>query len=695
MKHLQLLLFFLSIHLAISAKQNLSRQKDSLKADSLFELAWKYRNSYPDSSFYFANKSLDISKDNDFHQLNAYNLGRIGEYYRNKTLYEKAYQYLVGSLRVRKDYRDTNDIFNGYINLGNLFIYQEKYDSAIFYFKQGLTHGTSSSFLSQQGKALNGLSVAYLHSGKYELAEITLNDALNIGIRQGDSLGIAKRYQNLAGFYEKINRDELALKNYRLCSEIFEELRDDLGIIDVKINVAAIYLRQEKYKEAIGFLELAELKSSERGFLRKRLSILNNLGFAYLATNDLDKAERKFKEGLNFAYKSDQKKAFVDLSINYAYLLKSRKRYRELLKRSYFLENLIKEENLNQFLYHIYLLRADAEAEMGDYESAFKTRLKFFAQQDNLAQKIDDAQVLAANIEQEKSEKALLKERNLRQETELQKQKVENSFKTMGIWALSTLVVLLVFILLLKLRNTKIKVRANQEKQKRDEELFNILKKVDLQILETQLEAKEQASLKIGQDLHDNLGSKLAVIQMLFDGIYSKLQLTNDQLKSRLEKMGMLIEESCEDMRNVAHDLMDSELKERGLLRELKQFFSLLDGVKKIKFEFRSIDSFSEQLLENTEKDILAILRLLTENVLRHSNANKVIVEVEEVDSTLYFRMLDNGDGFDIEHAFKNGGKGLKNARDRAYQLGGIFKIESGDDGTSSILTIPLKRNIL
>lgn len=678
----------------LKANESDIRKKDSSLANTYFDLAWKYRSIYSDSSYIYANKSLEISEKNNFIQLEAYSLGRIGEYYRNIELYAKANYYLTRSLEIRITSNDTGDIFNGYINLGNLFLYQEEYDSSIFYFGEVLKYGGYNKFLTQQAKALNGLSMAYMNIRNYDLAEISLNRALDIGFRENDSLGVAKRYQNLGVFYEKIERHNFALKNFNLANSIYEALNNEEGIIDIQINIASILLYQRNYKAAIEQLKIAEEKSYGRGFLKKRLTILNNLGFAYQALNQLDKAQENYEEGFSFAQKNDQGRSIVEIGINQAYLLKEQKRYHQLLEKLIFLENEIIQRKFNQFLYHVFLLRADALAGLGQYEEAFQERLQFFEQQDSLGQKIDHAQVLAAEIEQTKSEQALLKERNEHQETEILKQKAENKVQTISIWALSIFLVAVSVILSLRLRNVRIKSRALEDKKKSEEELFSVLQKVDIQILEKQIEAKEKASIKIGQDLHDNLGSKLAVVQMLYDGISCQLESANPDIEPRIKKIGTLIEESCDDMRNVAHDLIDLDVRNKGFINELKQYFSLLDGVNDMKFNFNPVEDLSYQLSVGTEKDILAIIRLLTENILRHASAKEVLIFVHENENVLKIEIEDNGIGFDVSQILENGGKGLKNAKDRTHKFGGSFSIESNaSKGTKALITIPFNKN--
>lgn len=62
-------------------------------------------------------------------------------------------------------------------------------------------------------------------------------------------------------------------------------------------------------------------------------------------------------------------------------------------------------------------------------------------------------------------------------------------------------------------------------------------------------------------------------------------------------------------------------------------------------------------------------------NVIKHSHATKVNIEVWIERQKLYVRVQDNGVGFDA--TIPAVGRGLRNARERATQLRGIFKLKA------------------
>ncbi len=87
---------------------------------------------------------------------------------------------------------------------------------------------------------------------------------------------------------------------------------------------------------------------------------------------------------------------------------------------------------------------------------------------------------------------------------------------------------------------------------------------------------------------------------------------------------------------------------------------------------------------------VLSILRILQEcvtNVLKHAQASDLVIEARAEDETVSIRVTDNGRGFDTSS--QGAGRGLKNLRHRAQELGGELRIDSAHSGTTTILILP------
>ena len=87
----------------------------------------------------------------------------------------------------------------------------------------------------------------------------------------------------------------------------------------------------------------------------------------------------------------------------------------------------------------------------------------------------------------------------------------------------------------------------------------------------------------------------------------------------------------------------------------------------------------------------LQIVRILSEclsNVLRHAEATRVTVSLEEGDRLLSLAVEDNGRGFDVQ-AVPPERMGLRVMRERAESMGGRLSVMSGKTGTTICVDVP------
>ena len=105
-----------------------------------------------------------------------------------------------------------------------------------------------------------------------------------------------------------------------------------------------------------------------------------------------------------------------------------------------------------------------------------------------------------------------------------------------------------------------------------------------------------------------------------------------------------------------------------------------------------------EEEPELTQKERTALFRIMQEslsNVLRHSNASKVDLELAVDDTGLLMKLTDNGKGISDIDIQDSKSFGLIGIRERAHMFGGTVAIvgEEGK-GTTVSTRIPLKKNV-
>ena len=94
-----------------------------------------------------------------------------------------------------------------------------------------------------------------------------------------------------------------------------------------------------------------------------------------------------------------------------------------------------------------------------------------------------------------------------------------------------------------------------------------------------------------------------------------------------------------------------------------------------------------KELTGDKRRNVFLCLKETLNNVLKHSGAEQVTIDIE-TNHRLLIKIADDGVGIDMEH-LRQFGNGLKNIAHRMESIGGTFKIEN-NHGTVTTLGLPL-----
>ena len=204
-------------------------------------------------------------------------------------------------------------------------------------------------------------------------------------------------------------------------------------------------------------------------------------------------------------------------------------------------------------------------------------------------------------------------------------------------------------------------------------ELLKLKNETSLRIIATE----EKERKRIAQDLHDEIGSILAVLKIKAQSPAVK----SDQMDSMME----LIDRASGQVRNISHNLMPPEFETTPLETLIRGFFDKLNRDEVIAFNFIT----SGPPFEFTKAAALNIYRIVLElvsNIIRHSGATHANIQFVFSGTSLSIMAEDDGNGFPPSAA---DGKDLKSIRTRVDFLQGRLNIDSGASGTTIIITIP------
>ena len=183
---------------------------------------------------------------------------------------------------------------------------------------------------------------------------------------------------------------------------------------------------------------------------------------------------------------------------------------------------------------------------------------------------------------------------------------------------------------------------------------------------------------RIYGNLHDSLGARLTNINISNHVAKSAWELDKRQvLREMLERIENNTQQGILDLKEILMAREGDEMIRRDFLSFIAKGVYARLALKEI-----VVESFlpNEDELSLLDPDILMncekILQEIVSNTLKHSQAGKVKLEMEIDFHRVHLRYSDDGDGFHLKEALKNG-FGLQGLYSRAERMGGILKINS------------------
>ncbi|MBS1745268.1 MAG: hypothetical protein JST21_03750 [Bacteroidetes bacterium] len=205
------------------------------------------------------------------------------------------------------------------------------------------------------------------------------------------------------------------------------------------------------------------------------------------------------------------------------------------------------------------------------------------------------------------------------------------------------------------------------------------------QLLQSQLEIQEQTLNEISQEIHDNVGQILSVVNLQLS-IIDRNKNFNDV---SIEEVRESVSKAIRDLRDIAKSLNTDRIRFSSLV-ETTQLE--LDRINRSGVIQTSMRVFGNEKDIRDEKKLI-IFRIIQEalnNILKHSGATKADVIFHYIDSNLIILVSDNGSGFEKKGLPGKDGLGLNNMIKRAEMIGGKVIIKSKPDhGTNITINTP------
>jgi len=204
------------------------------------------------------------------------------------------------------------------------------------------------------------------------------------------------------------------------------------------------------------------------------------------------------------------------------------------------------------------------------------------------------------------------------------------------------------------------------------------------------LSVQEEQCKRISFELHDSVGQDLLVVKNLIHfGKKNKINVVKDN--KYYESIYSSTSRAIDEVRDISRALHPVQLANLGLTQAIKSMINNFKESSQIEFTIQ-VDDIDGSLKIEDEIHIYRIMQESLNNIIKHSEANKVDISVTNNKCIIALSIKDNGKGFDSTTVSKQSkGIGLNSLSERVSLLNGELNIKSEiNSGTEIIAKFPI-----
>jgi two-component system NarL family sensor kinase len=732
----------------VTMAQDTGVKSDTLIVYNFYKHATKFQNIRTDSMQFYAEKAVGYAeKHNVVNSTVANSYYLVGFAYYQLSNFPNALTAFENFRKTAEKTKNNKDLFLALNSIANVYIEQGKPDAALSYYLKCLALATGMDDKKNIGLAYNNIAFVYKDEGKYDEAMNYLFKSININEEIDNKLAIGSNYLQLSviflrradyinsekyaklslPIFEALHKFDLVVNSHYMLSAAYEQSHDMVKA-RAELEKAVITARQTNDPRAIALnntrlgdllyegaiYKEALVSYKEAATLMEKIKLQRSLASAYVAVGktlgklgDFTESEKYLKLGLAEAIKNNQAEVITashrELSVLYHAMKKDSLAVEHLSKHLTLKDSLMSvqtSDKLSELEKKYETEKKQKQIEVLNSETALQAsnlknqNLQLSKSQLEIANQhlaLDKSSLQLNNQQLELGKKqSLLNEKQL--ESKARGQKItllnnQNTIQQLEINKRNTTIMIIaaVFILVLIMGYQF----YSRYKLKQEAVLQAVVIKQQDMATKGIIEAEERERKRIAGELHDGVGQLFTTVKMNMEILMERFLVKQPDADLLAERTMAMVDESCTEVRSIAHQMMPNALIKSGLVSALRDFINKIPSERlKVTMETKGLDNGLES---TTETVLYRVIQESVNNVIKHAQATTLDILILGDDKEITVAIEDNGIGFNTDDKSKFAGIGLKNMISRVEYLKGTVDIASSPGkGTLVAIFIPV-----
>jgi signal transduction histidine kinase len=205
------------------------------------------------------------------------------------------------------------------------------------------------------------------------------------------------------------------------------------------------------------------------------------------------------------------------------------------------------------------------------------------------------------------------------------------------------------------------------------------------------MNAQEKERARLARELHDDLSQSLALLSIQLHSIATG-NGDRETFSSQLGNITYQIDRLSSDVHRISHQLHPAKLEQLGLVSALRGFCREIGTAHDIKIDFHD-ENVPTTLANDVSLCLYRVAQESLQNVVKHSGASNVTVDLARAGDDIRLSIADNGAGFDPNEQETREGIGLISMKERLRVVNGTVRVDSTvGSGTKVVVTVPTER---
>lgn len=595
---------------------------------------------------------------------------------------------------------------------------QTQPDSAIGLLNELMAYEQEEILKPFNGKVFAFAAVCYLRKGDYKQCERLLEKAFHYARKSNDKEILSYLHNVNAIIYQQSGLYSKSISHYLQAIELANENLSDKRIVQTYTNFGGFWSIIGEYKQALKYYDLAS------GILEKSKKpdayITMNIGIAKSDSSN-DFAISKFKEALQILNRKNDVHLANKLYVNLTEAYRINKQYDSALFYLQKAEVASKLFNTNTSLalYHseagqLYLelgntKRAEEELmkalkcseashtkelskeihevlarvyeQKQDFKNAFLHQTYAIQLQDSL-DKSEKVKTLDLMLDYQKAEQNRIIANNA-----LELAQKENQLEQRNVWMalMFGISMGIIGIVIFAFRNSK-----NKQKLQNNE-LALLRQTQEVERLKALSEGEEKERNRIAHELHDSVMVEFASVKMQLNALPQ--QFPEMAASENHKRIVQQMDRATKELRLTAHNLMPDLLLDEGLVQAIFYFCNNIRKTSGLPVSFQHIGLPVPRFIVDFEILIYRTVQEIIQNIIKHAEAGKALVQIQYDGEYLSITIEDNGKGFDRSKAHE--GMGLRSIKNRLQLFHSQLDIKSVVGVGTTVLIESQAKNLI